>query len=56
MVPSSSNPFSLEETPASGTEAPLHFLEKALGGFLNPRDVAFAEHGKGQWKTLHRHP
>ncbi|HNY89562.1 MAG TPA: methyltransferase [Methanoregulaceae archaeon] len=32
MVPSSSNPFSLEETPASGTEAPLHFLEKALGG------------------------
>ena len=32
MVPSSSNPSSLEETPASGTEAPLHFLEKALGG------------------------
>ena len=32
MVPSSSNTSSLEETPASGTEAPLHFLEKALGG------------------------
>ena len=36
--------------------AEASFLEKALGGFLNPRDVAFAEHGKGQWKTLHRHP
>ena len=32
MDRSSSNPFSLEETPTSGSEAPLHFLEKALGG------------------------
>ena len=36
MDPTSSiNPFPLEETPASGTETPLHFLEKALGGLRN---------------------